>query len=197
MLGTSWWPLEGRRFCVTDTTVGRLYGGSVEPLAGRVPDQARARPDAARAQLVARQAGVDPEVVPVEVRLVGQPQRRDVPGHGRDHARQLAGSAQDAHARADGEPVARTEGARPGLTVGEPEEAARVDRADQVAEFVGVGEQQHLAAAPAGAPDQGAGPHPLGRQSGLAPESLDLVENRSLLARGSGQLAEPLDQLEH
>jgi 3-dehydroquinate synthetase/shikimate kinase len=36
VLGTSWWPLEGRRFCVTDTTVGRLYGGSVEPLAGRV-----------------------------------------------------------------------------------------------------------------------------------------------------------------
>jgi shikimate kinase/3-dehydroquinate synthase len=36
VLGAGWWPLEGRRFCVTDTTVGRLYGESVEPLAGRV-----------------------------------------------------------------------------------------------------------------------------------------------------------------
>ena len=36
VLGTGWWPLEGRRFCVTDTTVGRLYGEAVEPLAGRV-----------------------------------------------------------------------------------------------------------------------------------------------------------------
>jgi shikimate kinase / 3-dehydroquinate synthase len=30
------WPVEGRRFCVTDATVGRLYAGLVEPLAGSV-----------------------------------------------------------------------------------------------------------------------------------------------------------------
>jgi shikimate kinase/3-dehydroquinate synthase len=30
------WPLEGRRFCVTDRSVGALYAGSIEPLAGRV-----------------------------------------------------------------------------------------------------------------------------------------------------------------
>src|SRR5439155_14660370 len=104
---------------------------------------------------------------------------------------------QDAHARADREPAARAEGARPGLAVGEPEEAAGVDRADEVAELVGVGEQQDLAAPAAGAPDQGAGPGPLGRQPGLAPEALGLVEDRPFLPGGAGQLAEPLDQLEH
>jgi 3-dehydroquinate synthase len=30
------WPLEGRRFCITDTTVARLHASLVEPLAGRV-----------------------------------------------------------------------------------------------------------------------------------------------------------------
>jgi 3-dehydroquinate synthetase/shikimate kinase len=30
------WPLEGRRFCVTDTTVGANYADVIEPLAGRV-----------------------------------------------------------------------------------------------------------------------------------------------------------------
>jgi shikimate kinase/3-dehydroquinate synthase len=36
VLNADWWPLEGRRYCVTDATVGRLYGDSLEPLAGRV-----------------------------------------------------------------------------------------------------------------------------------------------------------------
>jgi shikimate kinase/3-dehydroquinate synthase len=36
LLDASYWPLEGRRFCVTDTTVGRLYAEAVEPLAGLV-----------------------------------------------------------------------------------------------------------------------------------------------------------------
>ena len=36
LLGAGPWPLEGRRFCVTDTTVGALYVDRVEPLAGRV-----------------------------------------------------------------------------------------------------------------------------------------------------------------
>ncbi|MFN8159764.1 MAG: bifunctional shikimate kinase/3-dehydroquinate synthase [Solirubrobacterales bacterium] len=36
LLGAGWWPLEGRRFCVTDTTVGGLYADSVEPLAARI-----------------------------------------------------------------------------------------------------------------------------------------------------------------
>ena len=39
VLGAGWWPLEGRRYCVTDTTVGRLYGEAVEPVAGRVEVQ--------------------------------------------------------------------------------------------------------------------------------------------------------------
>ena len=36
LLGGGPWPLEGRRFCVTDTSVGALYADRVEPLAGRV-----------------------------------------------------------------------------------------------------------------------------------------------------------------
>jgi 3-dehydroquinate synthetase/shikimate kinase len=36
LLGAGPWPLEGRRFCVTDTAVGALYSERIEPLAGRV-----------------------------------------------------------------------------------------------------------------------------------------------------------------
>ncbi len=36
ILGSGYWPLEGRRFCIADTTVARLYRGAIEPLAGTV-----------------------------------------------------------------------------------------------------------------------------------------------------------------
>ena len=36
LLGAGPWPLEGRRFCVTDTAVGALYADRIEPLAGRI-----------------------------------------------------------------------------------------------------------------------------------------------------------------
>ncbi len=36
LLGSGPWPLEGRRFCVTDTSVGGLYADRVGPLAGRI-----------------------------------------------------------------------------------------------------------------------------------------------------------------
>ena len=36
LLDSSWWPLPSRRFGVTDTTVGNLYGDSIQPLAGMV-----------------------------------------------------------------------------------------------------------------------------------------------------------------
>jgi shikimate kinase / 3-dehydroquinate synthase len=36
LLQTGWWPLEGRRFCVSDRDVGALYANRIEPLAGRV-----------------------------------------------------------------------------------------------------------------------------------------------------------------
>jgi 3-dehydroquinate synthase len=35
LLGVGWWPLEGRRFCVTDTAVRPLYADRIEPLAAR------------------------------------------------------------------------------------------------------------------------------------------------------------------
>jgi shikimate kinase/3-dehydroquinate synthase len=36
LLETDWWPAEGRRFCVTDSSVGELYAGRLEPLSGRI-----------------------------------------------------------------------------------------------------------------------------------------------------------------
>ena len=36
LLGAGPWPLEGRRFCVTDTAVGRLYAGRLAPLESTV-----------------------------------------------------------------------------------------------------------------------------------------------------------------
>jgi shikimate kinase / 3-dehydroquinate synthase len=52
LLGGGYWPLESRRFCVTDTTVGGLYGDRVEPLAGRVAvepgETAKTLPEAER-----------------------------------------------------------------------------------------------------------------------------------------------------
>jgi shikimate kinase/3-dehydroquinate synthase len=36
ILDAGYWPLDGRRFCVTDTTVSRLYAAAAEPLAGVV-----------------------------------------------------------------------------------------------------------------------------------------------------------------
>jgi shikimate kinase / 3-dehydroquinate synthase len=36
LLGAGYWPLDGRRFCVTDATVRKLYAANVEPLAGLV-----------------------------------------------------------------------------------------------------------------------------------------------------------------
>jgi shikimate kinase / 3-dehydroquinate synthase len=36
LLDAGWWPLEGRRFCVSDATVMGLYADRLEPLAARV-----------------------------------------------------------------------------------------------------------------------------------------------------------------
>jgi 3-dehydroquinate synthase len=36
LLGAGFWPLDSRRFCITDTTVGRCYADSIAPLSGRI-----------------------------------------------------------------------------------------------------------------------------------------------------------------
>jgi len=36
LLDVDWWPLESRRFCVTDTAVGALYSDRLEPLEARI-----------------------------------------------------------------------------------------------------------------------------------------------------------------
>jgi shikimate kinase / 3-dehydroquinate synthase len=36
LLAAGWWPLQGRRFCITDIDVGRLYAGNLGPLEARV-----------------------------------------------------------------------------------------------------------------------------------------------------------------
>ena len=52
LLGGGYWPLDGRRFCVTDTTVADLYADRLEPLAGQVAvepgEQAKTLPEAER-----------------------------------------------------------------------------------------------------------------------------------------------------
>jgi shikimate kinase / 3-dehydroquinate synthase len=36
LLDAGWWPLEGRRFCITDSTVADLYGEAIAPVAGTI-----------------------------------------------------------------------------------------------------------------------------------------------------------------
>ncbi|HEY8000622.1 MAG TPA: bifunctional shikimate kinase/3-dehydroquinate synthase [Solirubrobacterales bacterium] len=36
LLGSGYWPLEGRRFMITDSVVGDLYGEAIEPVAGAI-----------------------------------------------------------------------------------------------------------------------------------------------------------------
>ena len=36
LLDSDWWPLGGRRFCITDSDVGPLYGDRLEPLTARI-----------------------------------------------------------------------------------------------------------------------------------------------------------------
>jgi shikimate kinase / 3-dehydroquinate synthase len=52
LLGGGYWPLKGRRYCITDTTVERLYAERLEPLAGKVAVQpgeaAKTLPEAER-----------------------------------------------------------------------------------------------------------------------------------------------------
>src|SRR5205814_2094198 len=40
LLDSGWWPLESRRFLVSDRSVGPLYGDRVEPLGGRAEIEA-------------------------------------------------------------------------------------------------------------------------------------------------------------
>ena len=56
LLATDWWPLEGRRFCVTDSAVGALYAVGVEPLEARVEvDPGEGAKTMASAELVLRE----------------------------------------------------------------------------------------------------------------------------------------------
>jgi len=56
-----WWPLEGRRFCVSDETVMPLYSGRLEPLAGRVemPPGEGAKSMATAAEVLEGLAGLE------------------------------------------------------------------------------------------------------------------------------------------
>ena len=56
LLGAAWWPLEGRRFCVSDRAVGPLYADRVGPLAGAVEvDPGEGAKTLAAAELVLRE----------------------------------------------------------------------------------------------------------------------------------------------
>jgi len=58
-LGTNWWPLEGKRFCITDSNVGR-YAERLEPLAGliEVPPGERSKTLGNVEEVIARLAGL-------------------------------------------------------------------------------------------------------------------------------------------
>jgi shikimate kinase/3-dehydroquinate synthase len=55
LLGSGWWPLQGRRFCVSDRAVCGIYGDRIEPLAARVEvDPGEAAKTMAEAERVLR-----------------------------------------------------------------------------------------------------------------------------------------------
>ena len=111
-----------------------------ELLGRRVPDDARAGRDAARQQLVAASDRCRPRSRSRSARAApAAPASRGGRWHAAMHARDRAGARQHAHALPDGEPVAQAGRALPALPVGQPEEAAPVDRPHEVAQFVGVG----------------------------------------------------------
>ena len=63
LLAAGYWPLEGRRFCVSDSTVAALYAQAVQPLAGLVRGGAgRARQDACRGRARPARAGAARDV---------------------------------------------------------------------------------------------------------------------------------------
>jgi shikimate kinase/3-dehydroquinate synthase len=57
-----WWPLEGRRFCVTDTAVGGIYADRIAPLAARIEvdpgEQAKTLAEAERVLRKLTEAGM-------------------------------------------------------------------------------------------------------------------------------------------
>jgi shikimate kinase/3-dehydroquinate synthase len=57
LLGAGWWPLEGRRFLVSDTNVGARYAGCLEPVEARieVPPGEREAKKMAEAETVMRE----------------------------------------------------------------------------------------------------------------------------------------------
>jgi shikimate kinase/3-dehydroquinate synthase len=62
LLGAGHWPVEGRRFLVTDANVGPLYGDAVEPVAGRIEvepgEHAKTLAEAERVMRELAQAGM-------------------------------------------------------------------------------------------------------------------------------------------
>jgi shikimate kinase/3-dehydroquinate synthase len=65
VLESGWWPLEGRRFCVTDASVGPLYAERLEPLAARLEappgEAAKTMPEAERLLRELARAGMTRE----------------------------------------------------------------------------------------------------------------------------------------
>jgi shikimate kinase / 3-dehydroquinate synthase len=65
LLGTGWWPLSGRRFCVTDSAVGALYAGRLGPLEARVEvdpgEETKTMAEAERVLSALAQAGMTRE----------------------------------------------------------------------------------------------------------------------------------------
>ena len=65
LLDAGWWPLEGRRFCVTDSSVGPLYADRIEAIEARVEvrpgEEAKTMAEAERVLSALAQAGMTRE----------------------------------------------------------------------------------------------------------------------------------------
>jgi shikimate kinase/3-dehydroquinate synthase len=65
LLDSDWWPVDGKRFCVTDTVVGSVYGGRRAPLEARVEvepgEGAKTMAEAERVLSALAQAGMTRE----------------------------------------------------------------------------------------------------------------------------------------
>jgi shikimate kinase/3-dehydroquinate synthase len=77
LLSSGWWPLQGRRFCITDTDVGRIYADQLGPLEGLIEvtpgEEAKTMAEAERVLRVLAQAGMrrDDHVVALGGGVVG------------------------------------------------------------------------------------------------------------------------------
>src|SRR5205085_2233548 len=110
-----------------------------------------------------------------------------VTGDRRERAGQLAPARENADPLTGVEALTNARRSAPGLAVGEPEEAIRVDCAHHVTEFVGVCDQQHLRTISADTSDERSRPGSFDPNALLLPVRRDERLNDLFLPARSAQ----------